>query len=179
MCAFRWAPRAHELCFVFAVGNLHVCEFLTNLLMVAQHVCSYSARKPIKSETGCNLLQPCRFHAVILQKDGKELTKEEKQRLRKEKKQQKKGKEKKDDKAPQDSQKERSAAGSAVPAPPPPTQPAAQKGACNHLVFFIVSSCSHSEIQDSCVLQAPHLAAPVFELDFLVTFKKKEKKSAI
>lgn len=64
-----------------------------------------------------------------LQKEGKELTKEEKQRLRKEKKQQKKSKEKKDEKASQDGEKEKKAVSTAAPAPPPPTQPAAQKGA--------------------------------------------------
>ncbi|XP_033503929.1 translation initiation factor eIF2B subunit delta [Epinephelus lanceolatus] len=59
---------------------------------------------------------------------GRELTKEEKQRLRKEKKQQKKNKEKKDDKAPQESEKkkkkEEKPVSPAAPAPQPPTQPA-------------------------------------------------------
>ncbi|XP_040920593.1 translation initiation factor eIF-2B subunit delta isoform X3 [Toxotes jaculatrix] len=62
--------------------------------------------------------------------EGKELTKEEKQRLRKEKKQQKKNKEKKDeDKAPQESKKEKKPITSAAPASQPPTQPTTQKGA--------------------------------------------------
>ncbi|KAK2856284.1 hypothetical protein Q5P01_005019 [Channa striata] len=56
--------------------------------------------------------------------EGKELTKEEKQRLRKEKKQQKKHKEKKDDKASQESEKEKKSASSAAPASQPPTQKA-------------------------------------------------------
>lgn len=60
--------------------------------------------------------------------EGKELTKEEKQRLRKEKKQQKKNKEKKDDKASQESEKkkkkEEKPVSSAAPASQPPTQPA-------------------------------------------------------
>ncbi|XP_019121585.1 translation initiation factor eIF2B subunit delta isoform X2 [Larimichthys crocea] len=60
--------------------------------------------------------------------DGRELTKEEKQRLRKEKKQQKKGKEKKDDKASQDGEKrEKKPVSSASPAPQPATQPPTQK----------------------------------------------------
>lgn len=57
--------------------------------------------------------------------EGRELTKEEKQRLRKEKKQQKKNKEKKDDNASQESEKEKKSSSSS--APPPPTQPATQK----------------------------------------------------
>ncbi|XP_049445128.1 translation initiation factor eIF-2B subunit delta [Epinephelus fuscoguttatus] len=60
--------------------------------------------------------------------EGRELTKEEKQRLRKEKKQQKKNKEKKDDKAPQEGEKkkkkEEKPVSPAAPAPQPPTQPA-------------------------------------------------------
>ncbi|KAL7387801.1 hypothetical protein ABVT39_001523 [Epinephelus coioides] len=60
--------------------------------------------------------------------EGRELTKEEKQRLRKEKKQQKKNKEKKDDKAPQESEKkkkkEEKPVSPAASAPQPPTQPA-------------------------------------------------------
>lgn len=64
------------------------------------------------------------------QQEGKELTKEEKQRLRKEKKQQKKSKEKKDEKASRDSEKEKKSVSAASPAPQPPTQPPAQKGAC-------------------------------------------------
>ncbi|XP_072298145.1 translation initiation factor eIF2B subunit delta isoform X2 [Eucyclogobius newberryi] len=58
--------------------------------------------------------------------DGRELTKEEKQRLRKEKKQQRKGKEKKDDKAPQDSVKEKPVPSPAA-TPAPPTQAPSQK----------------------------------------------------
>lgn len=70
------------------------------------------------------------FHSDMFpqQSEGKELTKEEKQRLRKEKKQQKKSKEKKDEKASQESEKEKKPAGSASPASQPPTQPATQKG---------------------------------------------------
>uniref|UniRef100_A0A3B3YUD9 Translation initiation factor eIF2B subunit delta n=1 Tax=Poecilia mexicana TaxID=48701 RepID=A0A3B3YUD9_9TELE len=59
--------------------------------------------------------------------EGKELTKEEKQRLRKEKKQQKKSKEKKDDKAIQESGKETRGDSSAASAPQPSTQSTAQK----------------------------------------------------
>ncbi|XP_039980432.1 translation initiation factor eIF-2B subunit delta isoform X2 [Xiphias gladius] len=59
--------------------------------------------------------------------EGKELTKEEKQRLRKEKKQQKKNKERKDDKASKESEKEKKPATSAAPASQPPTQPTTQK----------------------------------------------------
>ncbi|KAM4521638.1 translation initiation factor eIF2B subunit delta isoform 2-T2 [Odontesthes bonariensis] len=59
--------------------------------------------------------------------DGKELTKEEKQRLRKEKKQQKKNKEKRDDKASQDSEKEKKPVSSAAAAPQPQVQSATQK----------------------------------------------------
>ncbi|XP_054876048.1 translation initiation factor eIF-2B subunit delta isoform X2 [Poeciliopsis prolifica] len=59
--------------------------------------------------------------------EGKELTKEEKQRLRKEKKQQKKSKEKKDDKALQESVKETKGDSSAASAPQPSTQSTAQK----------------------------------------------------
>ncbi|XP_067429112.1 translation initiation factor eIF-2B subunit delta isoform X2 [Thunnus thynnus] len=59
--------------------------------------------------------------------EGKELTKEEKQRLRKEKKQQKKNKEKKDDKASQKSEKEKKPVSSAAPASQPLTQNTAQK----------------------------------------------------
>ncbi|XP_035534529.1 translation initiation factor eIF-2B subunit delta isoform X2 [Morone saxatilis] len=59
--------------------------------------------------------------------EGKELTKEEKQRLRKEKKQQKKSKEKKDEKASQESEKEKKAVSAASPASQPPTQPITQK----------------------------------------------------
>ncbi|XP_020797721.1 translation initiation factor eIF-2B subunit delta isoform X2 [Boleophthalmus pectinirostris] len=57
--------------------------------------------------------------------EGRELTKEEKQRLRKEKKQQKKGKEKKDDKTPKGNEKEKSAP-SPAPTPAPTPQPPAQ-----------------------------------------------------
>ncbi|XP_022626144.1 translation initiation factor eIF-2B subunit delta [Seriola dumerili] len=56
--------------------------------------------------------------------EGKEMTKEEKQRLRKEKKQHKKNKEKKDDKASQESEKEKKSLSSAAPASQPPTQKA-------------------------------------------------------
>ncbi|KAM7367973.1 hypothetical protein PAMP_014231 [Pampus punctatissimus] len=56
--------------------------------------------------------------------EGKELTKEEKQRLRKEKKHQKKNKEKKDDKASKESEKEKKPVSSAAPASQPPTQKA-------------------------------------------------------
>ncbi|XP_008288555.1 translation initiation factor eIF2B subunit delta isoform X2 [Stegastes partitus] len=59
--------------------------------------------------------------------EGKELTKEEKQRLRKEKKQQKKGKEKKDDKASQESEKEKKPVSPAAPASQPPAQSTTQK----------------------------------------------------
>ncbi|XP_047243119.1 translation initiation factor eIF-2B subunit delta isoform X3 [Girardinichthys multiradiatus] len=59
--------------------------------------------------------------------EGKDLTKEEKQRLRKEKKQQKKNKEKKDEKALQDSGKENKGVSSAASAPQPLTQSTAQK----------------------------------------------------
>ncbi|XP_014871370.1 translation initiation factor eIF2B subunit delta isoform X1 [Poecilia latipinna] len=59
--------------------------------------------------------------------EGKELTKEEKQRLRKEKKQQKKSKEKKDDKAIQESGKETRGDSSPASAPQPSTQSTAQK----------------------------------------------------
>ncbi|KAF7669173.1 hypothetical protein LDENG_00240900 [Lucifuga dentata] len=59
--------------------------------------------------------------------EGKELTKEEKQRLRKEKKQQKKNKEKKDDKASQESKKEKKSASSTPPDSQPATQPPTQK----------------------------------------------------
>uniref|UniRef100_A0A672FCW0 Translation initiation factor eIF2B subunit delta n=1 Tax=Salarias fasciatus TaxID=181472 RepID=A0A672FCW0_SALFA len=61
------------------------------------------------------------------QSEGKELTKEEKQRLRKEKKQQKKNKEKKEDKAPKDGEKEKKPVSSAAPASQLSTQPATQK----------------------------------------------------
>ncbi|CAB1456150.1 unnamed protein product [Pleuronectes platessa] len=56
--------------------------------------------------------------------DGKELTKEEKQRLRKEKKQQRKSKEKNDDK---ESEKEKKSVPTAAPASQPPTQPTTHK----------------------------------------------------
>ncbi|XP_067337630.1 translation initiation factor eIF-2B subunit delta isoform X1 [Channa argus] len=59
--------------------------------------------------------------------DGKELTKEEKQRLRKEKKQQKKNKEKKDEKASQESEKVKKPASSAALVSQPATQPLTQK----------------------------------------------------
>uniref|UniRef100_I3KDS4 Translation initiation factor eIF2B subunit delta n=1 Tax=Oreochromis niloticus TaxID=8128 RepID=I3KDS4_ORENI len=59
--------------------------------------------------------------------EGKDLTKEEKQRLRKEKKQQKKSKEKKDDKASQENEKEKKPVTSAAPASQPPTKPTMQK----------------------------------------------------
>ncbi|XP_078130660.1 translation initiation factor eIF2B subunit delta isoform X2 [Sander vitreus] len=64
--------------------------------------------------------------------EGKELTKEEKQRLRKEKKQQKKNKEKKDEKASHESEKkkknkEEKPVSAAAPASQPPTQPSTQK----------------------------------------------------
>ncbi|XP_071394084.1 translation initiation factor eIF2B subunit delta isoform X2 [Centroberyx affinis] len=58
--------------------------------------------------------------------EGRELTKEEKQRLRKEKKHQKKNKEKKDDKASLESEKEKKPVSSA-PASQPATQPPTQK----------------------------------------------------
>lgn len=58
--------------------------------------------------------------------EGRELTKEEKQRLRKEKKQQKKNKEKKDDKATQESEKEKPTSSSPA-ASQPPSQPPSQK----------------------------------------------------
>ncbi|XP_028997351.2 translation initiation factor eIF-2B subunit delta isoform X2 [Betta splendens] len=54
--------------------------------------------------------------------EGKDLSKEEKQRLRKEKKHQKKSKEKKDEKAPQESEKEKKPVSSAAPAPQSTTQ---------------------------------------------------------
>lgn len=79
--------------------------------------------------------------ACTQQQEGKELTKEEKQRLRKEKKQQKKSKEKKDDKASRDSEKEKKLVGAASPAPQTPTQPPAQKGAycidCTDVYFSL------------------------------------------
>ncbi|XP_039637974.1 translation initiation factor eIF-2B subunit delta isoform X1 [Perca fluviatilis] len=64
--------------------------------------------------------------------EGKELTKEEKQRLRKEKKQQKKNKERKDEKASQESEKkkknkEEKPVSAAAPGSQPPTQPSTQK----------------------------------------------------
>ncbi|XP_026197281.1 translation initiation factor eIF-2B subunit delta isoform X2 [Anabas testudineus] len=58
--------------------------------------------------------------------EGKELTKEEKQRLRKEKKHQKKNKEKKDEKASQESEKEKKPVSSAATSQSP-TQPTTQK----------------------------------------------------
>ncbi|CAK6962258.1 translation initiation factor eIF-2B subunit delta isoform X4 [Scomber scombrus] len=71
---------------------------------------------------------PCNIGGIDRVKaEGKELTKEEKQRLRKEKKQQKKNKEKKDDKASQQSEKEKKPVSSATPASQPPTQVTAQK----------------------------------------------------
>lgn len=68
----------------------------------------------------------------VIQKEGKELTKEEKQRLRKEKKQQKKGKEKKDDKTSQEVEKEKKSSGSFPPAPQPSAQATTQKGTENN-----------------------------------------------
>ena len=68
------------------------------------------------------------------QSEGKELTKEEKQRLRKEKKQQKKNKEKRDDKASQESEKEKKPVSSAAAAPQPPVQSATKNGA-----FYLVT----------------------------------------
>ncbi|XP_029903613.1 translation initiation factor eIF2B subunit delta isoform X1 [Myripristis murdjan] len=61
-----------------------------------------------------------------IKNEGKELTKEEKQRLRKEKKQQKKNKEKKDEKAPLESEKEKKPASSS-PASQATAQPPTQK----------------------------------------------------
>ncbi|CAG5928096.1 unnamed protein product [Menidia menidia] len=58
--------------------------------------------------------------------EGKEMTKEEKQRLRKEKKQQKKNKEKRDDKAAQESEKDKKPVSSAAVASPPPAQSTTQ-----------------------------------------------------
>lgn len=77
----------------------------------------------------CFVLPPSLLDVDNQQAEGKELTKEEKQRLRKEKKQQKKNKEKKDDKASQQSEKEKKPVSSAAPASQPPTQVTAQKGA--------------------------------------------------
>ncbi|MEQ2247358.1 hypothetical protein ILYODFUR_008551 [Ilyodon furcidens] len=59
--------------------------------------------------------------------EGKDLTKEEKQRLRKEKKQQKKNKEKKDEKTSQESGKENKGVSPAASAPQPSMQSTAQK----------------------------------------------------
>ncbi|XP_034554864.1 translation initiation factor eIF-2B subunit delta [Notolabrus celidotus] len=59
--------------------------------------------------------------------EGKELTKEEKQRLRKEKKNQKKNKEKKEEKASQEGGKEKKHVSSESPASQPTTQPPTQK----------------------------------------------------
>uniref|UniRef100_A0A8D3AJB6 Translation initiation factor eIF2B subunit delta n=1 Tax=Scophthalmus maximus TaxID=52904 RepID=A0A8D3AJB6_SCOMX len=59
--------------------------------------------------------------------EGKEMTKEEKQRLRKEKKQQKKSKEKKDDAASQESEKGKKSDGKSSPASQPLPKPTTQK----------------------------------------------------
>ncbi|XP_041660518.1 translation initiation factor eIF-2B subunit delta isoform X2 [Cheilinus undulatus] len=59
--------------------------------------------------------------------EGKELTKEEKQRLRKEKKQQKKSKEKKEDKSSQEGGKEKKNVTSDPPSTQPTSQPTPQK----------------------------------------------------
>ncbi|KAG7508712.1 translation initiation factor eIF-2B subunit delta [Solea senegalensis] len=59
--------------------------------------------------------------------EGKELTKEEKQRLRKEKKHHKKNKEKKDDKASQECEKEKKPVSTDAPVSQPPSQPTTQK----------------------------------------------------
>lgn len=75
------------------------------------------------------------FKCANGQCEGKELTKEEKQRLRKEKKQQKKNKEKKDDNATQESGKEKKGVNSAASAPQPSTQSTAQKGKITAGVF--------------------------------------------
>lgn len=75
------------------------------------------------------------WSSLNVQNEGKELTKEEKQRLRKEKKQQKKSKEKKDDKAIQESGKETKGDSSAVSAPQPSTQSTAQKGKMTSGIF--------------------------------------------
>lgn len=63
------------------------------------------------------------------QREGKELSKEEKQRLRKEKKQQKKCKEKKDDKAAGDGENNKKPVSSPPSAQQPPAQPRTEKGA--------------------------------------------------
>uniref|UniRef100_A0A671V6S3 Translation initiation factor eIF2B subunit delta n=1 Tax=Sparus aurata TaxID=8175 RepID=A0A671V6S3_SPAAU len=82
----------------------------------------------IESSVGYFTEGPERKDDIVKAKqEGKELTKEEKQRLRKEKKQQKKSKEKKDDKPSRDSEKEKKPASAASPAPQTPTQPPAQK----------------------------------------------------
>lgn len=69
------------------------------------------------------------------QNEGKELSKEEKQRLRKEKKQQKKSKEKKDEK---EKEKEKKSGGSTATAPQ--AQPSTQKG--THCLGNIQCLCS-------------------------------------
>lgn len=66
------------------------------------------------------------YVALVRQTEGKELTKEEKQRLRKEKKQQKKNKEKKDDK---ESEKEKDTSNTPMTVSQPPAPVTAQKGA--------------------------------------------------
>ncbi|KAI3364334.1 hypothetical protein L3Q82_011140 [Scortum barcoo] len=83
-------------------------------------------RNQVSCDAPVNPPPPCHFLSNFVkhseQSEGKELTKEEKQRLRKEKKQQKKSKEKKDDKASQEGEKEKTPASSQ-----PPTQPPTQK----------------------------------------------------
>ncbi|TDH00369.1 hypothetical protein EPR50_G00187700, partial [Perca flavescens] len=97
--------------------------------------CSSSQQRKLSSivNIGCFTDEPITKDGVHRAKtEGKELTKEEKQRLRKEKKQQKKNKERKDEKASQESEKkkknkEEKPVSAAAPASQPPTQPSTQK----------------------------------------------------
>uniref|UniRef100_A0A8C6S4M9 Translation initiation factor eIF2B subunit delta n=1 Tax=Neogobius melanostomus TaxID=47308 RepID=A0A8C6S4M9_9GOBI len=82
----------------------------------------------------------------------RELTKEEKQRLRKEKKQQKKNKEKKEDKAPQDNVKEKPATSPAT-APQPPTQTPQQKGYYNNRLKIGFRLPEHVQVDNPEVLK--------------------------
>lgn len=101
------------------------------------------------------------------QREGKELTKEEKQRLRKEKKQQKKCKEKKEDKAAGDDGNNKKPVISPPSAQQPPAQPRTEKGAycgqhhwadsfkcatfCTYIFFLL--GVMISAFTDSCLLQ--------------------------
>lgn len=86
---------------------------------------------------------------MTYQNEGRELTKEEKQRLRKEKKQQKKNKEKKDEKASHEGEKkkkkEEKPVSSAAPASQSPTQPPTQKGAAETVIYIAECVVSHKE----------------------------------